>query len=199
MIERIEVKAQFTADDAGAITGILPFRFCRSHGGHDRAERIRERKAARADACLSRPRETESVHGMLSRSKPTVWHVAGKLLVDDVPLARELRALVLAGAVKGLSIGFSTKKSTICRDGGRTITALDLAEISLVTIPIHPGARVTAAKGASAAAAIAIAAAINRGRRGPQSEVKTMSDYDVRAKAIRQKAIRTPSSPRRSE
>ena len=89
-------------------------------------------------------------------------HVAGKLLVDDVPLARELRALVQAGAVRGLSIGFSTKKAITRKGGGRTINSLDLAEISLVTVAIHPGARVTAAKGASAAAAIAIAAAINR-------------------------------------
>ena len=38
-------------------------------------------------------------------------HVAGKLLVEDVALAREVRALVKAGAVKGLSIGFSDEKS----------------------------------------------------------------------------------------
>jgi HK97 family phage prohead protease len=71
-------------------------------------------------------------------------HVAGKLLIDDVPLAREVRALVQAGAVKGLSIGFSTKRAITRKGGGRTITALDLAEISLVTIPLHRGARVTA-------------------------------------------------------
>ena len=87
-------------------------------------------------------------------------HVAGKLLIEDVPLAREVRALVQAGAVKGLSIGFETKKAVARKGGGRTIKALDLAEISLVTIPMHPGARVTGAK--SAAAAIALADAINR-------------------------------------
>ena len=65
-----------------------------------------------------------------------------------------------AGAVKGLSIGFETKKAVTRKGGGRTIKALDLAEISLVTIPMHPGARVTGAK--SAAAAIALADAINR-------------------------------------
>uniref|UniRef100_UPI00350E41C7 HK97 family phage prohead protease n=1 Tax=Jiella sp. LLJ827 TaxID=2917712 RepID=UPI00350E41C7 len=44
--------------------------------------------------------------------------------------------------------------------GGRTISALDLVEISLVTVPAHPGARITSRK--AAANAIAIAEAINR-------------------------------------
>ena len=161
-LDRIECKAQFTADDAGAIAGIAwPF---------GSADRMGDMIEPGAFASVKPPVPMLAYH---HPDKPVgAWdaltvkanglHVAGKLLVDDVALARELRALVRAGAVKGLSIGFSTKKSTIRRDGGRTITALDLAEISLVTIPIHPGARVTAAKGASAAAAIAIAAAIQR-------------------------------------
>jgi uncharacterized protein len=62
--------------------------------------------------------------------------------------------------VRGLSIGFETKKAVARKGGGRTIKALDLAEISLVTVPLHPGARVSGVK--SAAAAIALAEAINR-------------------------------------
>jgi len=68
---------------------------------------------------------------------------------------------VQAGAVRGLSIGFATKRAITRKGGGRTIQALDLAEISLVTVPLHPGAHVTSAK-SSAAAAIALADAINR-------------------------------------
>ena len=86
-------------------------------------------------------------------------HVSGHLLVDDVPRAREVRAMVKAGAVRGLSIGFTTKQAR-ARKGGRTITALDLVEVSLVSIPMHPGARVSGVK--SAAAAITLADAINR-------------------------------------
>ena len=86
--------------------------------------------------------------------------VKGKLLIDDVLRAREVHSLVRSGAVRGLSVGFSTKKSAPRKGGGRTISLLDLMEISLVTVPMHPGARVTSAK--SAVAAIALAEAINR-------------------------------------
>ncbi|UJX47170.1 HK97 family phage prohead protease [Xanthobacter sp. YC-JY1] len=84
----------------------------------------------------------------------------GRLLVDEVARAREVFALVKAGAVRGLSVGFMIRKSAPRAAGGRTITALDLFECSLVTTPAHPGARVVAAK--SAVTAIAIAGALHR-------------------------------------
>lgn len=87
-------------------------------------------------------------------------HVTGKLLVDDVARAREVRALVKSGAVRGLSIGFITKQASARPGGGRTIKSLELLEASLVTIPMHSGAKVTSAK--SAVSALNIAAAINR-------------------------------------
>jgi HK97 family phage prohead protease len=83
----------------------------------------------------------------------------GRLLVDDVERAREVRALVKSGAVRGVSIGFITRKASP-RKGGRTIHQLELLEASLVAIPMHPGARITSAK--SAVKALAIADAINR-------------------------------------
>ncbi|MCC0067101.1 MAG: HK97 family phage prohead protease [Rhodovulum sp.] len=86
--------------------------------------------------------------------------VKGRLLVDEVARAREVRALVRSGAVTGLSIGYVTKKATARAGGGRTIKSLDLLEVSLVTLPMHPGARVTSAK--SAVQAIAIVEAITR-------------------------------------
>ncbi len=72
--------------------------------------------------------------------------VKGRLLINDVERAREVRALVQAEAITGLSIGFSTKQATTRKGGGRTIKALELVEISLVTVPCHPGARITSAK-----------------------------------------------------
>lgn len=74
--------------------------------------------------------------------------VKGRLLIADVARAAELHALVKAGGVRGLSIGFETRKAAPRPGGGRTISALNLLEISLVAIPCHPGARVTAAKAA---------------------------------------------------
>lgn len=87
-------------------------------------------------------------------------HVAGRLLVEEVARAREVRALVKAGAVRGLSIGFVTRKAAARSGGGRTIKALELFEVSLVSAPMHPGAKVTSAK--SAAGAFALAASIRR-------------------------------------
>ena len=84
----------------------------------------------------------------------------GRMLVEDVPRAREVRALVKAGAVGGLSIGFVTRKAVARTGGGRTIKALDLFEVSLVTAPMHPGARITGAK--SAADAFRLAEALRR-------------------------------------
>jgi HK97 family phage prohead protease len=53
--------------------------------------------------------------------------------------------MVKSGLVSGLSIGFKTKAST--RQGrNRTITALDLYEVSVVRNPAHPKARIISAK-----------------------------------------------------
>jgi len=87
-------------------------------------------------------------------------HVAGRLLVEDVVRAREVRALVKSGAVRGLSIGFITKKAAARPGGGRSIKSLELLEASLVTIPMHAGAKVVSAK--SAVQALQLAAALNR-------------------------------------
>lgn len=91
---------------------------------------------------------------------PDGLRLKGKLLVDEVARAREVRALVQSGAVRGISIGFITRKAIARKGGGRTISNLQLLEASLVTLPMHPGARVTNAK--SAVQALAIADAINR-------------------------------------
>jgi HK97 family phage prohead protease len=87
-------------------------------------------------------------------------HLTGKMLVEDLARAREVRALVRAGAVKGVSIGFITKKAVNRPDGGRTIKSLELIEASLVVTGMHPGARVTSAK--SAVEALNLAAILNR-------------------------------------
>lgn len=88
------------------------------------------------------------------------YRLKGRLLVADLPRAREVRALVQSGAVRGISIGFRTKASAKRAAGGRTITDLELMEASLVTMPMHPGATVTSAK--SAVRALQIATALQR-------------------------------------
>lgn len=86
-------------------------------------------------------------------------HVVGRLDLA-VAKARELHALMRSGAVDGLSIGFRTERSR--RDpktGMRRLEKIDLWEISLVTFPMLPQARVSAVKTASRVSAVKSAAA----------------------------------------
>ena len=65
-------------------------------------------------------------------------------LMREVSKAREVMALMRAGALDGLSIGFRTVKAR--RDkatGVRRIDKIDLWEISIVTFPLLPEARIT--------------------------------------------------------
>jgi len=156
----LELKASVSVDDAGAITGTAwPF------GSPDRMGDVIEKGAfGKAKGPLPmlafhRPDDPVGVWTEIAETAKGLT-VKGRLLIDDLPRAKEIRALVQSGAVGGLSIGFMTLKAENRKGGGRTIRAVDLVEISLVSIPAHPGARVTGAK--SAAQAIALAEAINR-------------------------------------
>jgi hypothetical protein len=68
----------------------------------------------------------------------------------DVAQAREAFALVKAGAISGLSIGFMTKEDEYDpKTNIRTVRAVDLWEVSLVTFPAAKSARVTRVKAAA--------------------------------------------------
>lgn len=74
-------------------------------------------------------------------------YVEGKLLKDDVQQAKEAYALMSAGAVSGLSIGYYvTDDSFDEKTRVRKLKGLDLVEISLVTFPANEEARVDAVK-----------------------------------------------------
>ena len=73
--------------------------------------------------------------------------VTGKLVMETAKGAEAL-ALLKAGAVNGLSIGFRALASERGPNGGRVLTAIDLVEISLVSLPAASKARVTSVKGA---------------------------------------------------
>lgn len=73
--------------------------------------------------------------------------VKGRLLKDDVAQAREAHALLKAGAVTGLSIGYWVRQASYDEKTGiRTLHKLDLVEVSLVTFPAKDDARVEAVK-----------------------------------------------------
>jgi HK97 family phage prohead protease len=68
-------------------------------------------------------------------------------LMRDVAKAREVLALMRAGALDGLSIGFKTMKARRDRATGvRRLEKIDLWEISIVTFPLLPEARITSTK-----------------------------------------------------
>ena len=73
-------------------------------------------------------------------------HAEGRLM-RSVSKAREVHALMQAGALDGLSIGFRTVKSQRNRATGvRRIQQVDLWEISIVTFPLLPEARIASVK-----------------------------------------------------
>ncbi len=146
-MDRLEVKAPLSVSDAGEIVGMAwPF------GSADRVGDVIEKGAINTPSRLPMlfAHDQGQVVGVWDEIAETDQGVTvkGRLLIDEVSRAREVRALIREGAVTGLSIGFVTKRAQSRRGGGRTIAALDLHEISIVPIPAHPGARIIAAKSA---------------------------------------------------
>lgn len=69
-----------------------------------------------------------------------LW-VRGRLL-PEVAQAREAAALLDAGAIEGLSIGYRTIRAEKDRKGQRMLAEVELWEVSLVTFPMLPEAKV---------------------------------------------------------
>ena len=67
--------------------------------------------------------------------------VKGRILTD-VQAGREALALIEAGAIDGLSIGYRTKRAEKTTAGKRLLHELELWEVSLVAFPMLPEARV---------------------------------------------------------
>ncbi len=72
-------------------------------------------------------------------------YVSGRLL-SEIGRAREVMALMRSGAIDGLSIGFRMVKGARDRHGIRRLEKIDLWEISVVTFPMQPEARVSGMK-----------------------------------------------------
>lgn len=73
--------------------------------------------------------------------------VEGRLLTGQVARATEAHALMKAGAVSGLSIGYYVRDDSFDEKSRvRTLKQLDLVEVSLVTFPANDDARVDAIK-----------------------------------------------------
>lgn len=73
-------------------------------------------------------------------------HVRGRIL-PDVARGREALALLAAGALDGLSIGYRTLRATKDAQGRRRLHEIELWEVSLVTFPMLREARIASATG----------------------------------------------------
>jgi uncharacterized protein len=78
----------------------------------------------------------EDAHGLFVRGR-----------LAPTQLGRDAHALLKMGALSGLSIGFRTRKSETDNDSGlRTLTDIELWEVSIVTFPANDPARITGVK-----------------------------------------------------
>ncbi|MFD2031707.1 HK97 family phage prohead protease [Ancylobacter dichloromethanicus] len=131
---------------------ILPGAFARS---------LAERGAGACACCSSTTRPSRSGPGRACRRISVGLLVKGRLTLD-VARAREVLALMRAGAIDGLSIGFRTVEGRT--DPGtrvRRLSRIDLWEVSIVTFPMQPDARIASVKRAG----VSLATAIRRGAR----------------------------------
>lgn len=146
MADRIEFKASYAVDEAGVITGLASVFDTVDRGGDI------VRKGAFAGVKPPIPMlvshndgEAVGVWDELTETA-TGLQVKGRLLVNDVARAAEVRALIQAGAIGGLSIGYVATKKAARVGGGRDLLRVDLLEVSIVAVPMHPGARIAAVK-----------------------------------------------------
>jgi HK97 family phage prohead protease len=78
---------------------------------------------------------------------PQGLEIHGQLVLDSNEVAQKAYALMKAGAVKGLSIGYDVTRS-VMQNGVRHLKELKLHEVSLTAFPMNESAVVTAVKAA---------------------------------------------------
>lgn len=153
-------EVRFAADEAGTFTGYASvFGEPDSYGDIVKrgafARAIRERKATGGPAMFWN-HDSNLPLGVWTElvEDDRGLKVAGKLVTETARGAEAL-ALLKAGAVNGLSIGFRARKAERGPNGGRVLTDIELVEISLVSLPAASKARITSVKGAADQAGVA--------------------------------------------
>jgi HK97 family phage prohead protease len=135
-------------DDDGRFEG-----YASVFGVVDRGMDIVERGAFAKSLAMRKPKmlwqhDTEKVIGVWDEvaEDERGLFVKGRLL-KDVSLGREAMALLRAGAIDSMSIGYMTKEAVAEANGRvRRLMDVELYEISLVTFPMNEAAQVTALK-----------------------------------------------------
>lgn len=143
-MDKLELKANVTIDDAGTVTGIAwPF------GTVDHVGDVIEPGAfAFANALpIVIEHDQEKVVGVWETFAETEkgLEVKGRLFVEGIKPAREAWQNLRARRWSGLSIGYRLHEAK-ARPGGRTLTSITVTEISLCRHPVNPAARVVEVK-----------------------------------------------------
>lgn len=108
------------------------------------------------------PAQPIGVWDEVEEDKEGLW-VKGRIL-PEVERGREAAALVRAGAIDGLSIGYRTVRASKDAGGRRRLHELELWEVSLVTFPMLRDARLAAKSGLAFLHELAAAARDARAR-----------------------------------
>ena len=153
--DTLDVECRFAADDAGTFTGyaakfgevnahneiVMPGAFARTIADH---------KARGINPPMLWSHDQSQPIGVWDSlaEDATGLAVRGRLVLDTAK-GREAHALMRAGAITGLSIGFRNAKATRAASGVRQIADLDLGEISLVTLPSASNARIISVRNRS--------------------------------------------------
>lgn len=161
MTDFLERKAAITATDEGEITALAwSFASVDRYGDEIMPGAFTREKPELPMLFGHDPNQVVGVWDTFAESAEGL-EVKGRLFVGQAR-ADEVRTMIQAGALHGISVAFD-KLDWSPRSGkrlGRTIRSLVLREISLVSVPAHPRARIRTAK--NGAAAVAIAASLNR-------------------------------------
>ncbi|MCL5775591.1 HK97 family phage prohead protease [Limibaculum sp. FT325] len=160
--------------EAGEVTGYASV-FGEVDQGGDRmmpgafARSLERRAAAGRTVRFLWQHDPERVIGVwheLREDSRGLW-VRGRIL-PEVAQGVEALALMRAGAIDGLSIGYRVVKAEPHRHtGGRNLIEIDLWEVSLVTFPMLPTARASLGGSASPGFVQALAAALTDGAGQP--------------------------------
>lgn len=117
-------------------------------------ETIKAHKAAGTMPAMLWQHDAEHPIGVWTEMSEDAKGLKLKGMIDlDVQKGREAYSLLKKGALRGLSIGFVSKGwSYDEKTGIRTLSEIDLWEVSIVTFPANPKATTTSVKAADVAA-----------------------------------------------
>lgn len=165
-------EVRFATGDAGTITGYASiFGEPDSYGDTVKPgafrKTLRERKATGGPAMFWNHDSNHPIGVWAELAEDARGLKVTGQLVTETTKGAEALALLKAGAVNGLSIGFRARSAERGPNGGRVLTDIDLVEISLVPLPAAAKARVTSVKGAAEPAGVA--AFVEAARRAARS------------------------------